>query len=97
MNQTTDPPKGDPEPQIVLIALNRSYWLVEGTEFLNEMLLGQGYFPVPVRCIRFQDSFQLRAFLGEDRMMTDFWGINPDIVERLRRDNNLLDMPPPAT
>jgi hypothetical protein len=49
-----------------------------------------------VRCIRFQTPFDLRAFLGEDRLLTDLWGINPDIVERLRRDNNLLDMAPPS-
>jgi hypothetical protein len=92
----TFPPGGEPEPQIILIALNRSYWVFEGAEFLNPMLLGEGYYPVPVRCIRFETSFDLRAFLGEGRLLTDLWGINPDIVERLRRDNNLLDMSPPS-
>ncbi|MFQ5621866.1 MAG: hypothetical protein ACE5FS_00575 [Paracoccaceae bacterium] len=83
----------DGTPRMTLLAINETYWLYDGAEFLNQMLLGKGYFPVPIRCLMFEDAFELRAFVGEGHVLTDYWGINPDIVERLRRDNHLLEMP----
>lgn len=82
------------EPRMVLLRINETYWLSEGEEYLNYMLMGGGFFPTPVICYSFPDYFALRAFIG-DRSMTDFWGINPDIVERLRRDAHLLETEPP--
>lgn len=81
--------------RMVLLRVNEGYWLSEGKEFLNQMLMGTGPFPTPVLCYTFQDAFELRAYLGPDRVVTDFWGINPDIVERLRRDGHLDETPPP--
>jgi len=83
---------GDPEPRITLLAINETYWLYEGEEFLNAMLMGKAFFPVPVRCMMFQNAFELRVFVGTGRAITDFWGINPDIVARLRRDNHLIEI-----
>lgn len=81
------------EPErMVLLQLNQSYWLYRGEEFLNEFLLGEGYFPAPVQVVVFADLFELRIFLGEDADISDFWGINPDIVERLRRDGILVEI-----
>lgn len=79
-------------PQIILIAVEESYWLFSGDEFLNQMLLVDGDFPKPVQCLRFADSFEMRIFLGPDRPMNDFWGINPAIVARLRRDEHLIEI-----
>lgn len=90
-----DPMPSRPEPRITLIAINQSYWMFEGEEFLNAMLLGRGAFPLPVRCIRFASPVELRAFVGKDRLLTDLWGINPDIVDRLRRDDQIVDVLPP--
>lgn len=87
---------GEDAPRMLLLAINESYWLCEGKEFLNPMLLGRGYFPRPVHCIRCADIFELRRYIGPNRMVTDFWGINPDIVARLRRDNDLLEYAAPA-
>lgn len=84
---------GGDAPRMTLLAINQSYWLFEGKEFLNQMLVGRDYFPKPVRCILFADIFELRGFLGQGRKVTDFWGINPDIVDRLRRQNHLLEIP----
>lgn len=85
--------KGSPdEPRMTLLSINESYWLYEGEEFLNAMLKGNGFFPVPVRCMVFGNAFELRVFVGTGRAMTDFWGINPDIVARLRRDNHLIEV-----
>lgn len=82
---------GGEGPRMTLLSINQTYWLFEGKEFLNEMLRGQGYFPKPVRCIKCADIFELRRYIGVGRKVTDFWGINPDIVERLRRQNHLLE------
>ena len=85
--------EGDaPEPRMTLIAINQSYWLVEGEEYLDAMLMGNGFFPKPVRCMVFANAFEMRVFVGSDVAMTDYWGINPDIVERLRRDGHLIDV-----
>ncbi|MCB2105306.1 MAG: hypothetical protein KDE06_10010 [Rhodobacteraceae bacterium] len=86
---------GTPEPRMVLLKINETYWLYEGEEYLSPMLKGGGYFPTPVICYRFEDHIGLRAFVGAGRPMTDFWGINPDIVDRLRRDEHLLESEPP--
>ncbi|MCV2869194.1 hypothetical protein OEW28_11200 [Defluviimonas sp. WL0002] len=83
------------EPRMILLRINETYWLFEGEEFLSPMLKGSGYFPTPVICYRFEDHLTLRAFIGAGRPMTDFWGINPDIVERLRRDEHLLETEAP--
>lgn len=76
-------------PQMVLLAINQTYWLSQGKEYLNQMLRGAGFYPRPVRCIRFADHMELRLYLGPGRKITDFWGINPDIVDRMRRNDEL--------
>jgi len=91
MDDTPKFPPDGPRERVILIAIEDRYWLFEGDEFLDAMLLGTGFFPKPVRCLRFRDSFELRIFLGPDRPMNTFWMINPDIVERLRRDDHLLE------
>ncbi len=83
------------EPRMVLLQIGETYWLSQGEEYLNPMLMGGGFFPTPVICYQFANHFALRAYLGADQSMTDFWGINPDIVARLRRDGHLLDCEPP--
>ncbi len=88
-------PDDDPNARMVLLRINESYWLSEGAEYLNPMLMGGGYFPTPILCINFEDSFALRIYLGPDQVVTDFWGVNPDIVERLRRDGHLTEQDGP--
>ena len=78
--------------RMILFALNQQYWLAEGDEFLTPMLKGSGYFPIPIICIIFQGPNELREFLGHEYKVTDFWGINPDIVDRLRRDKHLKEV-----
>lgn len=80
--------------RLVLLRANDTYWLYEGSEFLNALLFGRGEFPTPVECVNFSDAFQLRIFLN-GRPINDFWIINPDIVARLRRNDELIDVAPP--
>jgi len=92
MDDVANFPGAGEVPQIILIAVKESYWLFSGDEFLNQMLLADGEFPKPVQCLRFPDSFEMRIFLGPDQPLNDFWGINPDIVARLRRDEHLIEI-----
>lgn len=82
----------DGSPRMVLLAIDQTYWLAEGEEFLTPMLHGSGFFPKPVTCVIFPDLFELRAYIGPGRSVVDFWGINADIVERLRRDGHLTEV-----
>jgi len=88
------PPEETPD-RLILIAIEERYWLFEGEEFLGAMLRGSGFFPKPVQCLRFKDSFEMRIFLGPERPMNKFWLINPDIIERLRRNDHLLEIEGP--
>lgn len=85
---------GEPEQEqgMLILAINETYWLAEGSQWLTPMLDGSGPFPKPVLCVRFSSSVELRAFMGEDCNLLDFWSINPDIIERLRRDDHLKDV-----
>ena len=82
-------------PRVVLLRINEMYRLHEGTEYLKALLMGQGGYPTPVICINFKDSFEMTLFLNR-HPVTDFWGINPDIVDRLRRCEELIDVEPPG-
>jgi len=81
-----------PPIRMVLFAINDSYWLAQGDEFINPMLKGSGYFPTPVTCILFEDAQELQEFIGPDMNIMEFWGINPEVVARLRRDNHLKEI-----
>ena len=97
MPDTSIPPEdGDGhEERMVILRINATYWLAEGKDYLNPMLVGGGYFPKPVVCIRFADPIALRTYLGPDRPVTSCWGINPDIIERLRQDGHLAEQDGP--
>lgn len=83
--------KGDPE--IILVAIKReSYYLVEGEDFLNQLLLEDGTFPCPVQCLHFASKFAMREFVGEDVSLAQYWGVNPSIVERLRLRQQLVEI-----
>ncbi|MEM9343575.1 MAG: hypothetical protein AAGA87_11070 [Pseudomonadota bacterium] len=91
-DETDDDKNNEPPLRMVLFAVNETYWLAQGEEFLNEMLKGSGYFPTPVTCILFTDGNELQEFIGPDMNVMEFWGINPDVVARLRRDNHLKEI-----
>jgi len=80
-----------PAPHITLIAIGETYWIYEGEEFLTPLIGGQGFVPLPVRCYIYADIIELRAHVGKNISLMDYWGLNPDVVDRLRRDNHLLE------
>ncbi|MES2846797.1 MAG: hypothetical protein V4747_17400 [Pseudomonadota bacterium] len=80
-----------PDAQILLLAINESYWLCEGVDYIDH-ILWRGGFPVPVRCLRFRDKFEMTRYLGPERNVGTMWAINPDIIARLRRDDHLSEI-----
>jgi hypothetical protein len=82
------------EPRMTLLAVGGGYWLYEGEDFLNDMLFGRGAYPFRIRCMMFRDAFELRAVFGETFSVATLWRINPDVIERLRRENLLIEVSP---
>ncbi|QYK42388.1 MAG: hypothetical protein KF887_04490 [Paracoccaceae bacterium] len=77
---------------MTLLAVHGNYWLYEGVELLNDLLFGTGEAPFPVRCVYFRDAFELKRFFGTEFVVSSLWRINPDIIERVRRENLLIEV-----
>lgn len=77
---------------MTLLAVKQGYWLYKGKDLLNDMLFGNGAYPFKVKCYVFENIYDLRQFTGEEVSVASFWHINPDIVERLRTDNLLIEI-----
>lgn len=96
MNAIDGRPERDEEPAITLISVDdASYHLFEGEEFLNQLLLADGQYPKPVRCINFDSAIALSIFIGDGKSLSQYWGINPEIVTRLRETGNLEEIEAP--
>jgi hypothetical protein len=80
------------EPPMTLLAVNERYWLYKGKALLNDMLFGRGAYPFKVKCYVFENSYDLRRFTGEGAATDGMWYINPDIIDRLRKDNLLIEI-----
>lgn len=97
MRDTTDDDGEDggrDEIPMTLLVLSGSYWLYEGEALLDDLLYGTGKYPFPVRCVHFKDAFELKRFFGEEFQVSTLWRINPDIIERLRRESLLVEVSP---
>ena len=83
---------GQPEPEIIVIGIDRkSYHLLKGDAHLNQMLLADGTFPKPIVCLHFKTVMDVRMKLGETVRVPQLWAIHPEIVERLRADEDLIE------
>lgn len=91
MGQKPDPERGS-EPEIILVGIEKSaYYLYQGEDHLNELLLADGDYPKPVLCVHFEDMFECNRVVGETFSPTQNWAIHPEIVARLRRDKILIE------
>lgn len=87
-----DGPGDGDEPPIILLGIDRnSYYVVKGDEFLNQLLLVDGEFPKPILCMNFETIFDAKRFLGDDFSLASCWAIHPEIIERLRKDECLIE------
>ncbi len=83
----------DDVPMTVLAVLG-GYWLYEGEDLLNDLLFGTGAYPFRVRCVHFKDAIELKQFFGDDFSIGSHWRINPDVIDRLRREGLLFEISP---
>lgn len=98
MNAFEGLPGGEGGPPITLISIERqSYYLYDGEVYINQLLLADGEFPTPVRCVHFENVFELKRLLGADVNLSQFWGIHPEIVARLRAQDQLLEIELPQS
>lgn len=96
MNAIGDTPDHDPErgeePPIILFGIEKSsYYMYKGEDFLNELLLADGEFPKPVLCVHFETLFDAKRIVGDGFSPGQSWSIHPEIIERLRRDDCLVE------
>lgn len=87
-----DDGEDDDDIPMTLLVVNGGYWLYEGVDLLNDLLFGTGRAPFQVRCVYFKDAFELKRFFGPDFVVTSLWRINPDVIERVRRENLLVEV-----
>lgn len=80
------------EPDIILIGIDRkSYYLYKGEVHLDQLLLADGEFPRPVLCVHFKRGLDAKLVIGQAVSITQMWGIHPEIVSRLRNDEDLIE------
>lgn len=84
----------DAELPMTLVSVLGSYWIYEGDDLLEDLLFGTGSYPFRVRCAFFKDNFELRRFFSGDFTVGTAWRINPEIIERLRREDLLVEVYP---
>lgn len=85
-------PEQPKEPDIILIAFEKkSYYMFKGDDHLNQLLLADGVFPKPVLCVHFDSIIDAKRALGDRLNLGNCWGIHPNIVERLRTTNSLIE------
>jgi hypothetical protein len=93
MRDTNDEPQGGGEqhPEITIVGLaNESYYLVEGVEHIDQILLVDGNFPKPILCLHFESMNHVRSLMG-DVDMSQYWAIHVEIVARLRDASVLVE------
>lgn len=94
MLDATNPPRKDPgsEPRIIIVAIQRtSYYLFKGDEFLDQLLLADGVFPTPALCVHFDSLIDAAQIIGAGFSTSNYWAVNPEIVDRLRRNKQLAE------
>lgn len=87
--------KHEDDERMVLAQINQAYWLIKGERHLSAMLSGSAPYPTPVLRIEFDSAGDLNRFLGGDLNPASLWGVNPAIVDRLRRDDELVAVSSP--
>jgi hypothetical protein len=82
---------------IVLANVGDAYWLLEGERHLTALLTQDAPYPTPVCTARFPDNVTLDAFLqGQDTQLSSLWSVHPNIINRLKHDEELTVLNPPS-
>ncbi len=81
----------DNKSGILLISTGDAYWILEGEDYLSAMLSDEEFYPKPVRMINYKSSFDLSLDLPDGISTGSLWGINPAIIERLRKLEDIIE------
>ena len=98
MNKETppeQPPQDGPDGSILMLVVDETYYLAVGEEHMDQIMLVDGTFPKPIRCMKFRDQLHLKTFSNGKASLANLWAINPIVIERLRRDQHLLEIDAP--
>ena len=80
------------EPEIIILAIaGESFHLFKGDVLLDQVLLVDGEFPKPILCVNFDTRPDVLRVMGEGFSLSRCWAIHPDIVERLRESEYLIE------
>lgn len=78
--------------EIVLIGIEeKSFFLYKGEGYINQLLMGDGDFPKPVRCLHFDSVLDVKLQIGVAVNTSQYWGIHPSIVARLRDNGEMIE------
>ncbi|MEM1432282.1 MAG: hypothetical protein AAGG09_22725 [Pseudomonadota bacterium] len=94
MKDTTEEKNGGEgrDPEITLVAVGEhTYYIVEGEEHLDQLLLADGVYPQPVLCVHFKSITDIRRVMGDGINMSQYWTIHPKIIARLRETKVLIE------
>lgn len=81
----------DAQSGILLVTDSDTTWLLTGEPYLGAMLSDEEYYPKPVRIKIYDSSFELSLGMPEGLYVGNLWAIHPGIIDRLRRQNYLIE------
>lgn len=85
-------PEDGAPARILLARIRDAWWLIEGEDHLGDMLADRPGFPTPVLFVRFEGEPELRRFLDGAPGPAGLWGINPAVIARLMRKDQLAEV-----
>ncbi|NSX53685.1 hypothetical protein [Parasulfitobacter algicola] len=95
MRDTNDFPEKPNDDHLVIAQAGDSYWLLDGEPHFSAMLSGLGPYPTPIQCVMFTSVFHLTEFLqAQGTELSALWGINPAIITRLERKDEIVQISP---
>ncbi|MCD2184681.1 hypothetical protein [Rhizobium sp. GN54] len=80
----------DRDEGILLVEVEQSFWLLDGDAHLSAMLSNEKPYPKPVRCLGLPSMSALGELLPEGVTPGELWAVHPDIVARLKQNDELV-------
>ena len=80
------------QSDIILVSDGNTTLLLQGDAYLAALLSDEEYYPTPVRLISYESAYEMSLSKPEELNMSSLWAIHPNIIDRLRRENNLIEL-----
>lgn len=78
-------------PEIMLIGFKGKFYLIEGEQYMQAMVMGNAPFPTPILCVHFSSPAQLAETFGDDVDVSAFWNVTGRAIKRLRDEGKLYE------